>query len=137
MFKGSFIKLIIGAAILVLSYILPVFMIPIGSYSYNKDNFSCSYSFQLNGKYETKTEVGNASTTLKGYYKLDDKAIYIGNKQDIKTTDINKLAKVKNIYTIEIADMELKNNWALGFTVIGFMLASWGLIGLFVPKKNK
>lgn len=137
MFKGSLIKLILGAVILVFSYALPIFMIPVGSYSYSQDNITSSYSFQWNGKFKNKLELGDESTTLKAYYKIDDKAIYFSDDKDVKVSDLNKLAEIKNIYTLEIGGEEFKNYWALGFTIIGYVLTAWGLIGFFVPKKKK
>ena len=137
MFKGSLIKLILGAAILVFSYVLPIFMVPVGSYSYSKDKSSTSYSFQWNGKVEAEFKYGDGSISEKAYYKIDDKAIYVSVDKDVKTTAVNKIAKIKNIYTIEIAGEDYKNYWALGFTIVGFVLAGWGLIGLAVPKKKR
>lgn len=137
MFKGSLIKLILGAVILVFSYALPIFMVPVGSYNYSEDGVKASYSFQWDGEIKNKIEIGNQSTTLKAHYKIDDKTIYVSEDKDVKVSDLNKLAKIQNIYTIEIGDEEFKNNWALGFTIIGFVLAGWGLIGLCIPKKKK
>ena len=136
MFKGSFIKLILGARILVFSYALPVFMIPVGSYSYSKDSVTSSYSFKWNGKMENKIEIGDEDVEIDAYYKIDDKAIYFGTDKDVKVSDITKLAKIKNIYTLEIGGEDFKNYWALGFTIIGFVLTAWGVLGLVVPKKK-
>ena len=137
MFKGSLIKLIFGIIILVFSYVLPVFMIPVGSYSYSKDNVTSSYSFKWNGKMEQEIEIADEDADIDAYYKIDDKTIYWGLDKDVKVSDLTKLAKIKNIYTLEIGGKEYKNYWALGFTIVGFVLTGWGLIGFFVPKKNK
>lgn len=137
MFKGSLIKLILGAIILVFSYVLPIFMIPVGSYSHSSDNVTMSYSFQWNGECKTKVEFGDLSTDAKGYYKVDDKAIYVSTEKDVKVSELTKAAEIKNIYTLESAGEEFKNYWALGFTIIGFVLTAWGIVGFFVPKKKK
>ena len=137
MFKGSFIKLILGAAILIFSYVLPVFMFPIGGYKYTNNQITSAYSFKINGKFETKLSMGDESTTLTAYYKVSDKSIYFGDDKDVKVTNINKLAKIKNIYTIEIGGEDYKNNWALAFTIVGDVLTVWGVIGLFTGKKKK
>lgn len=131
MFKGSFIKLLLGAAILVISYAFPFFLIPIGSYESSK--IDVEYSFNWNGEYEQDIEI----LDTKGYYKIDDKGVYVSITEDVPVTNLNKMATIKNIYTLEIAGETFKNNWALGFTIIGFVLTAWGIIGFMIPKKRK
>ncbi|MBQ7798805.1 MAG: hypothetical protein IJ371_06760 [Clostridia bacterium] len=136
MFKGSWFKLILGGLILLFSYVIPVFMIPIGSYTYSKDNSSLSYSFKLNGKFENEVGVGDNSVTLSAYYKIEDGIIYISDDKNVEVSEITKLAEIENIYTLKIGDKEFKNHWALGFTIIGFVLTGWGFLGLFSSKKK-
>ena len=137
MFKGSFIKLLLGAAILVISYALPFFLIPVGSYTHSEDGASVGHSFKWNGKYAIEYKLDGASSEIEGYYKIDDKAVYASLDKDVKITDTNKVAKIKNIYTLEIGKETYKNNWALGFTIIGYVLTAWGIIGFIVPIKAK
>lgn len=137
MFKGSLIKIIFGVLILLLSYAFPFVLMPIGSYSHAGDTITTSYSFKWNSEYSVKLSGNNTSTKTDAYYKLDDKTIYWGTSKDVTKNDITKLGTVENFYTIKIGDTEYKNNWALGFTIIGYVLTVWGIIGLFVPKKKK
>ena len=137
MFKGSFIKLLIGVAILVVSYAFPFFLIPLGSYSYSEDGITLEYAFDWNGEYTTKLKVENSSTKTDAYYKIDDKAIYWSTNEDVKVSDITKLGKIKNIYTLEIGGEEFKNNWALGFTIIGYVFTAWGTLGFLLHGKKR
>ena len=136
MFKGSLIKLIIGALILVFSYALPIFMIPLGSYSHTENSVTTSFEFKWNGKVEKTIAYEGSSVSTNNYYEIDDKAIYYGESKDIDKNEFTKLAEIKNIYTIESGDAEFKNYWALGFTIIGFVLTAWGVLGFVVSKKK-
>ena len=134
---GSIITLLLGVAILLLSYVFPIFLIPVGSYSHSGDNITTSYSFQLNEKFKAKSKLGSASTETKAYYEIDDKEIYWSLTEEVPETALNKLGKIKNIYTIEIGDTNYRNNVALGFTIVGYILTAVGVITLVIPKKKK
>ncbi len=134
---GSFIILLLGVAILLLSYVFPIFLIPVGSYSHSSNNVTTSYTFQLNDKFKAKAKLGSSSTETKAYYEIDDKEIYWSLTEDVPETAINKLAKIKNIYTIEIGGTKFRNNVALGFTIAGYVLTAVGVITLVIPKKKK
>ena len=137
MFKGSLIKFIFGAVILLISYAFPFVLMPLGSYSNTSNSITTSYSFKWNNEYTSKVKTKNTSTEIEAYYKIDDKAIYWSLDKDVKVSDITKLGKIKNFYTLEIGNEKYQNNWALGFTIIGYVLTAWGLIGFIVPKKKK
>jgi hypothetical protein len=136
MFKGTFVKLILGSIILIFSYAFPIFMIPIGSYSYSSNNTSYEYSFQWNGKVEKEITIVDESTTISNYYKISDKVIYKSSDKDAKIENMHILAQIKNIYTIEIGGEEYQNSWAFAFAIAGFVLTGWGFIGLVIKKKK-
>lgn len=135
MFKGNVLKLLIGAAILVICYAFPFFMMPVGNYSAKSDNVKIEYSFKWNGKFEAN--LGD-NISGNGYYKLKakDKEIYVGTTEDVETTALNKLASVKSVYKIKINDTEYTNPWGIAFAVVGYVFAGWGLIGLIVRQKR-
>ena len=136
MFKGSFVKLILGAIILIFSYAFPIFMIPIGTYSYSTDTISYEYSFQWNGKVKKDITIVDETTTINNYYKISDKTIYKSTDKNTKIENMHILAQIKNIYTLEIGGQEYRNNWAFAFTITGFILAGWGFVGLVIKKKK-
>lgn len=132
MFKGSILKLILGAAILVICYAFPFFMMPVGSYTQEIEGVSVEYSFKWNGKYEKN--IGD-NFSFKGYHKVKakDKEIYVGTTEDSQPL---KLASVKSLYKIEIGDTEYVNGWGVGVAVVGYVLTAWGLLGLVLRKKR-
>lgn len=134
MFKASFLKLILGVAILVICYAFPFFMMPIGSYTHEEKGVSAEFSFKWNGEFKGEME----GLSQEAYYDLDGRDIYFSLvDKDVSTkTDLNKLAKVKSLYKIQDGDTEYVNGWGVGVAVVGYVLTAWGLLGLVLRKKR-
>jgi len=144
MFKFSLIKFVVGALILVVSYFFPAFLMPLGEYSYEEKNveYSLSFDFAKRMEVEVDSEWDVMDSEQKYFYKIEldlkdgNCVVFSDSKDNDIKTEFNTI-KIKNIYTLEFGGQKYKNYFGLGFAIVGFVLAGWGLVGFFVPKKKK
>ncbi len=129
-FRKIFLTLAI--ALVVFCYGYPMFVLPFGNYSYEKDGTKIEISFKFDGSY--KNVVGETETT--GFYKVKDGKIYVGDSKDVDTSDSGTvMAVVNNMYTISSVGINMTNKIGT-YTMIGVGAASLLLV-LTIPGRRR
>ena len=130
-FRKIFLTLAI--ALVVLCYGYPMFVLPFGNYSYEKDGTKVEISFKFDGSF--KSVAGDFEST--GFYKVKDGKIYIGDAKDVDTTESGTvLAVVNNMYTISSSTGANITNKIGTYTMIGVGAVSLLLV-LTIPGRKK
>ena len=130
---------IVGSALLLITYLWPFYVYPVTSYNGSTMvivEVDYSITFNFNGTYTTNFAGEEGS----GYYKIQDKKIYVGTKSDFEITKNSvAFATIKNCYTIEINTLgvTLSNTAGLILTIIYGIMAGGGLLSIIIRASIK
>ena len=133
-FRRIYLTLII--ALVVLCYGYPMFILPVGNYTYKEkvgeSTVEVSVKFAFDGSYSMK--VGEVETT--GYYKVKKGKIYFDDQKDVDTTDDTGAMSIANMYTITSGNDKIVNNIGQ-YTMLGLGVLSLLLVVTIPSNKRR
>lgn len=121
----SLILFLIGAGFVVMAFLFPLWICPIGNYKYENDTAKAEVAFDIQGKCEESV----AGITTKSYYKVEDGKV----KLDSAITEIVAFVDaydVKNFFTISKGDNNYTNIIAIIITGVFGLIGLAGLVGV-------
>ena len=131
--------LILGSALLLITYLWPFYIYPVTPYSGSTTvivEVDYSITFNFDGTYTANL----AGEEGGGYYKIKDSKIYLGVDKDFEITENSvAFATIENFYTIEIntVGVTLSNVAGLILTIVYGIMAGGGLLSIIIRAAVK
>lgn len=131
--------LVLGSALLLITYIWPFYIYPLTPYSGSTTvivEVDYSITFNFDGTYSASL----AGEEGGGYYKIKDSKIYIGADEDFEVTNNSvAFATIENFYTIKLntVNVALSNTVGLILTILYGIMAGGGLLSIIIRASIK